>query len=91
MAFSYENCLIAELGGATWGMAHCFAMEKDPDGEAESDPVLKPYAELEDYGSLYLSGLAVVEARRNAGIGVALMAAVNRRAKALSLPRVSLI
>ena len=91
VAFSFENCLIAELDGATVGMAHCFAMEEDPDAEAESDPVLKPYGVLEDYGSLYLSGLAVVEARRNAGIGVALMAAVNRRAKALALPRISLI
>ena len=91
MAFSYENCLIAELDGATVGMAHCFAMEMDPDGEAESDPVLRPYGELEDYGSLYLSGLAVVEACRNAGIGAALMAAVNRRARDLSLARISLI
>ena len=91
VAFSFENCLIAELDGATVGMAHCFAMAEDPDAEAESDPVLKPYSELEDYGSLYLSGLAVVAQCRNAGIGAALMTAVNRRAKALSLPRVSLI
>ena len=89
--FSYENCLIAELEGATVGMAHSFAMEEDPDAEPESDPVLKPYSRLEDYGSLYLSGLAVVEHSRNAGIGVAMMEAVNQRAKDLSLPRISLI
>lgn len=91
VAFSYENCLIAERDGATVGMAHCYPMEADPEGEPESDPVLKPYSELEDYGSLYLSSLAVVEGRRNAGIGTALMEAVNRRAKDLSLPRISLI
>ncbi len=52
VAFSYENCLIAEQEGATVGMAHSFDMEEDPDAEPESDPVLKPYSELEDYGSL---------------------------------------
>ncbi len=89
--FSYENCLIAEQEGATVGMAHSFDMEEDPDAEPESDPVLEPYSELEDYGSLYLSGVAVVEQHRNAGIGMALMEAVNQRAKDLSLPRISLI
>ncbi len=91
VAFSYENCLIAEQEGATVGIAHSFAMEEDPDAELESDPVLKPYSQLEDYGSLYLSGLAVVEQCRNARIGVALMQAVNQRAKDLSLPRISVI
>ena len=91
VAFSYQNCLIAELKGGTVGMAHSFAMAADPDAEPEPDPVLKPYSELEDYGSLYLSGLAVVEGCRNLGIGVAMMQAVNRRAKDLALPRISLI
>ena len=91
VAFSYENCLIAEKDGAIVGMAHSFEEEEDPDAEPVSDPVLKPFSELEDYGSLYLSGLAVVEQHRNAGIGKALMEAVNQRAKDLSLPRISLI
>lgn len=91
VAFSFENCLIAELDGRTVGMAHSFPMEADPDAEPESDPVLKPYSELEDYGSLYLSGLAIVEGNRNAGIGTRLMEAVNRQAKAQSVPRISLI
>ena len=91
VAFSYENCLIAERDGAIVGMAHSFPMEADPDAEPESDPVLKPYSELEDYGSLYLSGIAVFEQCRNAGIGAAMMEAVNQRARDLSLPRISLI
>jgi GNAT superfamily N-acetyltransferase len=91
VAFSYENCLIAEQDGAAVGMAHSFHMEEDPDAEPESDPVLKPYSELEDFGSLYLSGVAVFEQHRNAGIGMALMGAVNQRARDISLPRVSLI
>jgi len=67
VAFSYQNCLIAEIDGEIAGMVHCFEM---PDGEEEeSDPVLRPYAELEDAGSLYISGIAVHPAHRNAGIG----------------------
>ena len=89
--FSHENCLIAEKEGVTVGMAHSFEMERDADADGISDPVLKPYGELEDYGSLYLSGLAVVEGHRNEGIGKALMEAVNLRAQALSLGRISLI
>jgi GNAT superfamily N-acetyltransferase len=91
VAFSFENCLIAELDGRTVGMAHSFPMEADPDAKPESDPVLKPYSELEDYGSLYLSGLAVDEGNRDAGIGTQLMVAVNRHAKEKSIPRISLI
>jgi ribosomal protein S18 acetylase RimI-like enzyme len=72
-------------------MAHSFAMEADPDAGPESDPVLKPYGELEDYGSLYLSGLAAFPDHRNRGVGVALMQAVNRRARDMSLARISLI
>ena len=73
------------------GMAHGFAMVADPDAEPETDPVLRPYSELEDYGSLYLSGIAVDEQYRSAGIGAAMMDAVNERARNLSLPRLSLI
>jgi ribosomal protein S18 acetylase RimI-like enzyme len=72
-------------------MAHSFEEVEDPDSEPTSDPVLKPFSELEDYGSLYLSGLAVVEQHRNTGIGLALLEAVKQRAKDLSLPRTSLI
>lgn len=91
VAFSYENALMADLDGKTVGMAHSYPMEQNPDAEPESDPVLRPYSELEDYGSLYISGLAVIEGHRNAGIGQALMEAVNGRARDLSLPRISLI
>ena len=91
VAFSYQNCLIAARDGRTVGMAHSFPMEADPDAEPETDPVLKPYSDLEEYGSLYLSGLAVDAGHRNDGIGNALLAAVNRRAKEFGVQRISLI
>lgn len=91
VAFSYQNCLIAERDGRTVGMAHSFPMEADPDAEPETDPILKPYSDLEEYGSLYLSGLAVDAGHRNDGIGNALLAAVNRRAREFGVQRISLI
>ncbi len=89
VAFSYQNCLIAEVDGEIAGMAHCFEMPES-EGE-ETDPVLRPYAELEDAGSLYISGIAVRPEHRGAGIGTRLLEAAHERARMLGLPRVSLI
>jgi len=91
VVFSYKNCLIAELDGKLAGMAHSYTMVTAPDDAPESDPVLKPYSELEDSGSLYLSGIAVSESYRDKGVGKALMQAVTGRARELALPRISLI
>ena len=91
VAFSYENCLLAVIGGAVVGMAHAFPMPERAPGETEDDPVLAPYAELEDAGSLYLSGLAVDAALRGRGIGGELMDRVEALAVASGCPRVSLI
>lgn len=90
-AFSYENCLLAEIEGETVAMAHAFEMEADAEASVEEDPVLRPYAELEDPGSLYLSGLAVEGRHRGCGAGGALMDRVEELARAKGLPRVSLI
>ncbi len=89
--FSYQNCILAELGGTVVGMAHGFPMDADPPAELAEDPVLRPYMELQDHGSLYLSGIALFPDHRNRGIGSRLMAAIEDQARALALPRVSLI
>ena len=91
VAFSYQNCVLAALDGTVAGMAHSFPMDADPAAEPEVDPVLRPYAELEDYGSLYLSGIALFADYRSHGIGTRLMASVDDRARTLGRPRVSLI
>ncbi|MBK8211474.1 MAG: GNAT family N-acetyltransferase [Rhodospirillales bacterium] len=91
VAFSYQNCVLADLDGTVAGMAHSFPMDADPAAQAEADPVLRPYAELEDCGSLYLSGIALFPEHRGRGIGTQLMTAVDDRARALNRPRLSLI
>ena len=90
-AFSFENCHLAERNGKVVAMLHAFEMEADPDAEPESDTVLKPYFELEDPGSLYISGLAVKEDLRSQGIGAKLMDYAETRARLEGLPRLSLI
>jgi ribosomal protein S18 acetylase RimI-like enzyme len=55
------------------------------------DPVLQPYAELEDPGSLYVSGVAVRPEHRGRGIGRQLMERARARAESLGLSRASLI
>ena len=94
VAFSYQNCLMAEQGGRVVGMLHSFPIEAPAPGETpavESDPVLRPYAELEDPGSLYISGVAVKEAWRGQGVGTRLLAMAAERARSYGLPRLSLI
>jgi ribosomal protein S18 acetylase RimI-like enzyme len=89
--FSYENCLIAAQGNTAVGMLHAFAMERDADAQPETDPVLRPYSELEDYGSLYISGVALFPQHRGQGLGTRLLDAAAARAHELSLTRLSLI
>ncbi len=92
-AFSYQNCLVAENDGAVVGMVHSFPMVEPAPGErtGQTDPVLAPYAELEDYGSLYISALAIFHEHRRLGIGTRLLAEARRRARTLGLDRLSLI
>ena len=92
VAFSYQNCLIVEQDGAVVGMLHAFPMEAPPpDAAPETDPVLRPYSELEDADSLYISGIALDPACRGQGIGTRLLEAAEARARALDLKRLSLI
>ncbi len=85
----------AEEDGQVIAMLHSFAMpprDEAANGNGETlDPVLQPYAELEDPGSLYVSAVAVYPEHRGRGLGRELMAQAQARAKALDLPRISLI
>jgi GNAT superfamily N-acetyltransferase len=92
-AFSYQNCLVAEHEGAIIGMMHAFVIEAAdaPAAARDVDPVLRPYAELEQPGSLYISALAVVPRQRRQGLGRRFLAAARERARRLGCPALSLI
>jgi ribosomal protein S18 acetylase RimI-like enzyme len=96
-AFSYQNCLVAEQDGAVIAMLHAFVIavgerpKSDADPEPDVDPVLRPYAELEVPGSLYISGLAVAAEHRGQGLGTRLLVAARERARRLGCGTLSLI
>lgn len=90
-AFSYQNCLLASRDQEVLGMVHAFPMPPRKPGEIERDAVLRPYAELEDPGSLYVSGLAVYQRHRGMGGGGALLECAEALAIMRGLPRLSLI
>ena len=53
--------------------------------------MLRPYAELEAPGSLYISGIAVAPDWRGQGLGTRLLAAARERARRLRCRALSLI
>ncbi len=90
IAFSYQNCRMVELAGATAGMLSAFPMVVDPD-YVEPDPVLAPYRELEEDQSYYVCGLAVDAPFRGRGIGTCLMEEAETRCVALGYVKLSLV
>jgi ribosomal protein S18 acetylase RimI-like enzyme len=93
-AFSYQNCVVAERAGAVIGMLHAFVIEPadgPPAPDDAIDAVLRPYAELEVPGSLYISGLALLPDERGRGLGTRLLRSARVRARKLSCPELSLI
>ncbi|MCE3247819.1 MAG: acetyltransferase [Geminicoccaceae bacterium] len=92
-AFSYQNCVVAERDGAVVALLHAFAITASDGARAadDVDPVLRPYAELEAPGSLYISALAVMPEWRGQGLGSRLLDAARERARTLGCPALSLI
>jgi GNAT superfamily N-acetyltransferase len=92
IACSYENCFIAELANTTVGMLNSFPMgERDGPDDLNADPALRPLVELRDYGSLFVSGVAVFPEHRGRGIGTRLLATTEQQAVSYGLTRLSLI
>jgi ribosomal protein S18 acetylase RimI-like enzyme len=89
MAFSYENCTI--VTSANRVIAMLLAFEIPVAQGVEEDPVLRPYSELEDPGSLYISGVAVDAEWRGKGIGSALLNIAENVASQQGIERLSLI
>lgn len=90
--FSYQNCLMVEVDGAIAGMMHSYAMPDVIEPLPEDfDPVLRPAAELEIPGSLYISGLALQPDYRNRGLGGAMLGKAHDRARGMGLAQISLL
>jgi ribosomal protein S18 acetylase RimI-like enzyme len=93
-AFSYQNCLMAEDQNRVLGMLHAYPVAPRRDFEPDPqpvDPVLKPYAELEAPGTLYIAGIAVWPDCRGRGVGARFLAAACGRARDLKLRELSLL
>lgn len=99
--FSFENCTLVECHTAsddrdgedtieTIAMLVAFPMHVDPLYE-ESDPVLRPYSELEEDGSYYICGVAVKEQWRGRGIGSQLMARAESDCRNKGFDKLSLL
>jgi GNAT superfamily N-acetyltransferase len=92
IACSYQNCFIAELANTTVGMLNSFPMEeRDSPDDLRADPALQPFVELRDYGSLFISGVAVYSEHRRRGIGTRLLATAQQQAVSYGLARLSVI
>ena len=91
-AFSYENCTIAEIDGKVAGMLVAFPMHVDADrSDDDIDPVLEPYADLEEDNSYYVCGIAFFAEFRGRGLGTRLMALAEDHARDKGFRKLSLI
>jgi len=68
-AFSYTHCTIAVRNERVAGMLVAFPMHVDHNADPEDDPVLRPYAILEEDASYYICGVALFPEFRGQGIG----------------------
>ncbi len=89
--FSYKNCTMAELNGEVAGMMVAYPMEDAPQPAPDMDPVLRPYAILEQPGSYYICGVAVLPPCRNLGVGSRFIDIAQRDALTRNLMQLSLI
>jgi len=88
--FSYRSCTVVEFGGEVVGMLVAFPMHVDPEA-TETDPVLKPYAELEEDESYYICGMALFPEHRGRGIGSRLLGLAEEQAREQGFGKLSLI
>jgi ribosomal protein S18 acetylase RimI-like enzyme len=90
-AFSYQNCRVAEIGGRVAGMLVAFPMHVDLNAEPEPDPVLRPYAVLEEDASYYICGVALFPEYRGQGMGSRFMEIAEADAGRKGLLKTSLL
>lgn len=88
--FSWQNCVVAEHEGRIVGICLRYPVyEASPPPPPDFDPVLRPFAELEMSGSLYLAGVSVEPEHRGRGLGTRFQEEVFAHARGLGLAQVS--
>jgi len=79
--FSYRNCVVAEQDGAVTGMLFTFPIEEGHEADDQpTDPILKPYEELEIPGSFYICALALLPGFRGRGVGTEMLSIAREQA-----------
>jgi GNAT superfamily N-acetyltransferase len=86
--FGYRNALLAEVEGVVAGMLVAFPIE--PSTGSEDDPVLAPYARLEEPNSYYLCSMAVRPEYRGRGLGSRFLAHADDEARRRAFSKLSL-
>jgi ribosomal protein S18 acetylase RimI-like enzyme len=93
--FSYQNVTLAVVDAEIAGMMAAYRMgppeQPGDEFDFDIDPVLLPYAKLEQPDSFYISGMALFPRFRGRGIGTRLLELAAQKAHAAHLPQVSLI
>ncbi|MEQ8664103.1 MAG: GNAT family N-acetyltransferase [Rhodospirillales bacterium] len=89
---SFENCLvIRDVDGSLAANILAYPMTVSPEGEADPDPILRPFDELEEDQSLYINSLCVAEKHRGQGMAKALLRHIEDVARERGLTKTSLI
>lgn len=86
--FGYRNAVLAEAEGVVAGMLVAFPTY--PSSGIEEDPVLAPFARLEEPDSFYICSVAVLPAYRGRGLGTLFLEYAEAQARRRSLSKLSL-
>jgi ribosomal protein S18 acetylase RimI-like enzyme len=94
-SFSHRQCVVAEAGGTVVGLAHAYPALWMRNVDRTGFPPdrlehLRAFDETQDWGSLFLSALAVDPAWRRRGIAGRLLETVCERARTVGYGRVTL-
>jgi ribosomal protein S18 acetylase RimI-like enzyme len=90
--FSYKNCVVAEQDGAVIGMLFTFPIEDGREADdGPTDPILKPYEELEIPGSFYICALVLLPAFRGRGAGTKMLSIARKHAHQRGFGTISLL
>ena len=90
--FSFRNCVVAEQDGVVIGMLFTFSIEEGHEADNEpTDPILKPYEELEVAGSFYICALALFPGFRGRGVGTKMLSIAREQARQRGFSTLSLL